>query len=77
MDHFKVEVGQVDEPTCLAVVKRLGLAEVGKVLVVGEDLYGEGGTVEIVTPGFQGTNDGEEFAIIDVVVPFCGGKGLQ
>ena len=45
--------------------------------MVGEDLYGEGGAMEIVAPGFQGTNDGEEFAIIDIIVPFSRGEGLQ
>ena len=52
MDHFKVEVGEVNEPARLAAVKRLGLAEVGEVFVVREDLHGEGGAMEIVVPGF-------------------------
>ena len=51
MDHFKVEVREVDEPTRLAAVECLGLAKIGKILVVGEDLYRERGAVEIVTPG--------------------------
>ena len=51
MDHLKVEVGEVNEPACLAAVECLGLAEISKILVVGEDLYREGGAVEIVTPG--------------------------
>ena len=61
----------------MAAVKRLGLAEVGKILVVGEDLHGEGGTMEIVVPRFQGTNDSKEFAVIDIVVLFGGGEGLR
>ena len=77
MDHFQVEIGKVNEPTCLAMVERLGFLEVGKILVVGEDLYREGGTMEIVAPRFQGANDGKEFAVIDIVVPFGGGEGLQ
>ena len=52
------------------------MAEVGKVLVVGEDLYGEGGAVEIMAPGFQGVNDGEEFSVINIVVTLGGGEGL-
>ena len=77
MDHFEVEVGEVNEPTRLSTVKRLGLSEISKVLMVGEDLHGEGGAVEIVAPGFQGANDGEKFAIIDIVIPFGGGEGLR
>ena len=44
--------------------------------MVGEDLYQERGTMEVVMPGFQGANDGEEFAVIDVVVVFGGGERL-
>lgn len=32
---------------------------------------------EIVTPRFQGIDDGKEFLIIDVVVSFSRGKGLE
>ena len=77
MDHFQVEVSEVDEPTCLAAVECLGLTEVGKVLMVGKDLYRERGTVEVMSPGFQGANDGEKLAIIDIVVPFRRGEGLR
>ena len=76
MDHFQVEVGKVNEPTCLAAVERLGLAEIGKVLVVGEDLYGEGEAMKIVAPGFQSADNGKEFSVVDVVVLFSGGEGL-
>ena len=44
--------------------------------MVGEDLYREGGAVEIMAPGFQGANDGEEFSVINIVVTFGGGEGL-
>ena len=44
--------------------------------MVGEDLHGEGRAVEVVAPGFQGTNNGEEFSIINVIVSFCRGEGL-
>ena len=77
MDHLQVEVGEVDEPAGLAAIKRLRLAEIGKVFVVGKDLYREGGPMEIMAPRFQGANDGEEFSVIDIVVPFGGRKGLR
>ena len=48
MDHFQVEVGKVNEPTGLSPVEVLGGTEVGKVLMVGEDLDGEGRPVEVV-----------------------------
>ena len=70
MDHLEVKVGEVDEPLCLSAIEQLGLAEVGKVFVVCENLYRERRAVEVVTPGFQGADDREEFLIIDVVVSF-------
>ena len=45
--------------------------------MVGEDLHWKGGAMEVVAPGFQGANDGEEFTIIDIVVAFGGGEGLR
>ena len=50
MDHFQVEVGEVNEPTGLSSVEVLGGTEVGEVFVVGEDLDREGGSVEVVAP---------------------------
>ena len=76
MDHLEVKVGEVNEPACLAAVECLRLAEIGEVLVVSKDLHREGGAMEIVAPGFQGTNDSEEFAVIDVIISFGGGEGL-
>ena len=38
MDHFQVEVCEVDKPTGLSSVEVLGGTEVGEVLIVGEDL---------------------------------------
>ena len=70
MDHLEVKVGEVDEPSCLLAIERLGLAEVGEVFVVYENLYQERRAVEVVMPGFQGTDDREEFLVIDVVVSF-------
>ena len=55
----------------------MGLAKVGEIFVVGEDLYGKGGAMEVVAPGLQGANDGEEFSVIDIIVPFGRGEGLR
>ena len=61
----------------MAAIKRLGLTEIGQVFVVGEDLYQERGAMEVMTPRLQGTNDGEEFVVIDVIVAFGRGKRLR
>jgi hypothetical protein len=52
------------------------LAEVREVLVIGECLDWKWESMEIVMPGLEGTDDSEEFPIIDVIVPFCRAKGL-
>ena len=46
------------------------MMEVSEVLVVCENLYRERRAVEVVTPGFQGMDDREEFSVIDVIVSF-------
>ena len=61
----------------MAAVECLGLAEIGKVLVVSEDLHRKGRAMKIVAPGFQGADNSKEFMVIDVVVPLSGGEGLQ
>ena len=76
VDHFEVKVCEVNKPTRLSAIERLGLSEIGEVLMVGEDLYRERGAMEVMAPGLQGANDSEEFAIIDVVVTLGRGEGL-
>ena len=56
----------------MSVVEVLGLIEICQVLVVGEDLDGEGESVEVMSSGFQGVDDCEEFPVIDVIILFCG-----
>ena len=53
MDDFQVKVRKVKQPSSLATVEVLCLTEVCQVLVIGEDLDGKRGSVEIVSPGFQ------------------------
>ena len=71
VDHFQVEIGEVNEPTGLPLVKVLGGTEVCEIFVIGEDLDWERRSVEVVSPRFQGADDGKEFSVIDVVVSFC------
>ena len=42
--------------------------------MVGEDLYGEGGAMEIVSPGLQGADDSEDFAVVNIVISFGRGE---
>ena len=70
MDHFEIKVGKVNEPARLSAIERLGLVEVGEVLVIRKDLHQEGGAMKVVAPRFQGVDNYEEFSVIDVVVSF-------
>ena len=76
MDDFEIKIGEVEPPSALAAVEVLDLKEVCQVLVISEDLYRERGSVEIMSLGFEGMDDGKEFTIIDIVVMFCWDEGL-
>ena len=58
MDNFQVKVSQVEEPSSLVSVQFLSLMEICQVLVVGEHLYQERRIIKVVSPGFQGLDDG-------------------
>ena len=45
--------------------------------MVCKDLYGEWGPVEVVSPGFQGTDDGEEFSVVNVIISLRQGERLR
>ena len=53
------------------VVEVLDLTEVHQVFVVDKDLDRERGSMEIMPPELEGTDDCEEFKIIDVIIVFC------
>ena len=76
MDHFEIEVSEVNQPPCLATVECLGLPEIGKIFVIREDLHRKGGTMKVMLPQLQGADDREKFVIVDVVVTFCRGERL-
>ena len=77
MDDFQIKVCEVEQPSCLAAIEILCLMEVCQVFVICEDLDGEGGSMEVVPPGLQSTDDGEEFPVINVVVLLSWDKQLR
>ena len=44
--------------------------------MISENLDGKGGTMEVMSPGFEGTDDCQEFMVTDIIVPFHLGEGL-
>ena len=71
VDDFEVKISKVEQPSRLTTVEVLCLMEVHQVLVVCEDLDGKRGTMEIMPPGFQGTDDCEDFSVVDIVIALC------
>ena len=70
MDDFEIKISKVKRTSHLLMVEVLGLIEVHQVLVVSEDLDGEGGSVEVMSPELQGMDDCEKFSVVNVVVMF-------
>ena len=70
MDDFEVKISKVKQPSCLTTIEVLCLTEIRQVLVVSEDLDGEGGAMEVMPPGLQGMDDCEELSVVDIVVAF-------
>lgn len=52
MNHFEVEVCQIQKPVGLLSIEVLGKMKEGKVFVVSKDLDGERGAMEVMPPGF-------------------------
>ena len=70
VDDLEVKVSKIKQPSCLASVEVLCLTEVHQVFVVGEDLDGEQGSVEVMSPGLQSADNGKELFVIDIIVSF-------
>ena len=45
--------------------------------MISENLDGKRGTMEVMSPGFEGTDYCQEFAVIDIVVVFHQREGLR
>ena len=70
MDDFEVKISEVEQPSHLVTVKVLCLMKVCQVLVIGKDLDGEQGVMEVVPPRPQGADDCKELPVVNVVVLF-------
>ena len=45
--------------------------------MIGENLDGKRRAMEVMSLGFESMNNCQEFAVIDIVIPFCQRKGLR
>ena len=71
VDDFEVKIGKIEQPPCLVTIEVLCLTEVCQVFMIYEDLDREGRSVEVVPPGFQGTDNCKELLVVNVIVSFC------
>ena len=60
MDHFEIEVGEVDQPQCLMMVECLWLSEISEILMIRKHLYQKRGAMKVMPPRFQGVDDSKE-----------------
>ncbi len=68
MNQIEVKFRKLQGPTCLPAVEFLGRHEVLQVLVVREDVEGLGRAVEVAAPFGQCAHDGQQLAVVDLVV---------
>ena len=54
----------------MTTVELLCLCEILQILVIGENLDGVFRSFQVMAPCLERTNDGQEFLVLDVVIPF-------
>ena len=45
--------------------------------MIGEDLDWKRGAMEVMSPGFEGMDNCQEFVVVDIIILFCWRKGLR
>ena len=45
--------------------------------MISENLDGKGGAMEVMSPGFESTDNHQEFSVVDIIILLCWGKGLR
>ena len=72
VDDREIELEEEEGPASLTVREFLFCVKVRKVVVVCPDFEELGVSFKIVVEGFQGTNDGKKFFIMNIIVLFGG-----
>ena len=70
MKQLEPEASEELGPSSLSAREILSLPKVREILVVRTNLNLVCGSLEIVPPGVKSPNNGQEFLVVDVVVPF-------
>ena len=72
----EVKLREVKQPSSLATIQIMRLAEVSQVFVVHKDPDRSGGTEKVVAPSIQGSHDSKQLLVIDVIVAFSRAERL-
>src|SRR6266436_512979 len=70
----EVKPGEVQGPSCLAVVQLMSLSEIGQVFMICVDLKLLIGSFEEVPPLLQCAHNCQHLFVMDLVVPLCVGE---
>jgi hypothetical protein len=76
VNKSEVEFSEKQGLACLVARELLFGAEVDEVIVVCPDFKGFGVAFKIVAEGFEGTDNGKEFFIMNIVILFSREEGL-
>ena len=73
----QVELGKVFGPSCLTSGKLLCSGKVLKVLMVSENIDGNGRSLEVMTPNHECSKDSKQFLVVSVIVKLKSQKGSR
>jgi hypothetical protein len=76
MSEVEIETAEVQGPPCLSAREVLCHMPVFQVSMIGDNVERLRETLQIVSPVFEGTDDGEHLFVVDLVISFCFNHGL-
>jgi len=76
VNQLEIELRQVERPLGLSSIEFLCASEVCQIFVIRMNYCSVHRSLNVVTPFGEGTNDGQQFSIVDFVVSFSRGEGF-
>ena len=74
--NHEVEGREVLRPASLTAHKHLSCGKILKILVVGNNIDSESGTLKVMMPDFEAFKDGEKLLVMGVIVMLSVGEGM-
>ena len=72
----EVELRQVLGPLDLMSCQEFGGGKIFEVLVIRDDINWSRSSFEVMSPNFEGFENGQEFLVMYIIVQLCGVKSL-